>query len=109
MAQMSAVSEQSWAGFRRLVQERFPHATLYGLRIERGIAVSYQSARFTRVFDRDASRTAVAETANERWERFTRFCVGISDGQLPEVHFRDGNPCLVQFEEPGGELKPLRA
>ena len=99
------ISEQSWAGFRRLVQERFPHATLYGLRIERGVAVGYERVRFTRAFDRAADRPAVsAPPADERWQRFMRFCAGVAQGRLPEVHFRDGNPCLAQLEEPGVEL-----
>ena len=105
MSLMPAVSAQSWTTFRKLVQERFPHATLYGLRVERGVVVSYERVRFTRVFDRAAGRPAAFDgPANERWERFIRFCSGIADGQLPEVHFRDGDPSLAQFEEPGGEF-----
>ena len=110
MSLMPAVSAQSWTRFRKLVQERFPHATLYGLRVERGVVVSYERVRFTRVFDRAAGRPAAFDgPANERWERFIRFCSGIADGQLPEVHFRDGDPALAQFEEPGGELMPAHA
>lgn len=100
------IEEQGWAGFRILVAARFPHATLYGLRIERGLAVSYQRARFTKVFDREAAATSQAPL-NERWAGFIRFCSALGDGTLPEVHFRDGNPCLAQLEEPGQDLKAL--
>lgn len=110
MSPMSAASAQGWTQLRKLVQERFPHATLYGLRLEGGIVVSYERVRFTRVFDREAGRPAACRgAADEHWERFICLCAGMADGRLPEVHFRDGNPALAQFEEPGGELKSTRA
>lgn len=105
MSLISAVSEQSWTTFRKLVQERFPHATLYGLRVEWGVVVGYDRVRFTRIFDREAVRPQAFDgPANERWDRFISFCAGIADGRLPEVHFRDGDPSLAQFEEPGAEF-----
>ncbi len=102
------ITQLDWICFREMIVERFPHATLYGLRIERGVAMSYQRARFTKVFDRVAAVTAPPQAPqNERWAGFIRFCAAVGTGTLPEVHFRDGNPCLAQLEEPGQDLKVL--
>jgi hypothetical protein len=106
MSPTIAESEQGWAGFRKLVEERFQHATLYGLRIERGVAAGYRRARLSRVFDREATARATAQH-NESWSRFMCFCAKIGHGTLPEVHFRDGNPGFAQLDEPGRELQPL--
>lgn len=100
------IAEQGWTGFRKLIMERFPHATLYGLRIERGVPAGYERARSSRVFDREAAARA-AEQHNESWSRFIRFCAGIGHGTLPEIHFRDGNPGFAQLDEPGQELQAL--
>lgn len=102
------IPEQGWTGFQTLIAQRFAHATLYGLRIERGMAVSYQRVRFTKAFDRPTSSAAPAQRPlNERWAGFVRFCAAIGDGVVPEVHFRDGAPCLAQLEEPGQDLQAL--
>lgn len=107
MRQTLPGSERSWAKFRRLVGERFPYATLYGVRVESGVAVGYERAVFTRAFDREPAQFGnTGGPASEHWHRFIRLCAELGNGKVPEVHFRDGNPSVAQFEESGQRLMP---
>ncbi|MCR4295987.1 MAG: hypothetical protein NUW21_10660 [Elusimicrobia bacterium] len=105
MSLMSAVSEQSWTIFRKLVQERFPHGKAYGVKVVGGVVVSFERVQYTRNFSaQPAGRQS--QDANDQWCRFMLFCWEAGNAVLPEVHFRDGNPYLAQLEEPGGLLIP---
>lgn len=101
-------TEPHWTQFQHLVRERFPHGKAYGVKVVGGVVVSFERVQYTRTFSaQPAGRQS--QDANDQWCRFMLFCWEAGDAVLPEVHFRDGNPCLAQLEEPGEQLSPSAA
>ncbi len=97
---------ESWARFKRMASERFPHGRVYGVRVVRGAVVSFERIRSSYAFGGVPARSKSG--SDDQWVRFMDFCRGADELLIPEVHFRDGAPCLVQMEEPGESLCPSR-
>lgn len=103
----SATPEPHWSRFQQLARERFPHGKVYGVRIAGGVVLSFERVVHTHAFGAASARSLPA--ASERWRGFIAFCRDAGDLVIPEVHFRDGEPVLVQLEEPGLVLNPQTA
>lgn len=100
---IDAPLEPLWIRFQELVRDRFPHGKIYDVRIASGAVVSFERVRHTRAFGAPAGRAKPG--VSDRWRAFMEFCRGAGEVLIPEVHFRDGEPVLVQLEEPGVELR----
>mgnify|MGYP001571497637 FL=1 len=98
-------SDLRWTQFQQMVRARFPHGKAYGVKVAGGVVVSFERVQYTRAFSAPPAGRP-SQAANDQWCRFMLFCWETGDAVLPEVHFRDGNPCLAQLEEPGEQLSP---
>lgn len=96
--------EAAWIQLFHVIRDQFPHCRMYGARVSGGAVVSYDRMQYTRIFSREeAPKEGPGEVVfNDQWRRFVRFCQEMEEVVLPEVHFRDGNPCSVHMERSGG-------
>lgn len=92
-----------WERFRRLARERFSHGKVFGVRVAGGIVVSFSRVCYTKSLSVQTRPDRPAATS-ESWRRFALLCEQMGEAEISEVHFRDGEPHLVQLEETGCDL-----
>lgn len=99
-------NESRWAHLHLIIQDQFPHSKFFGVRVAGGAVVSFERIQFIRILNRQEAALdgPVPREFNEQWRRFVQFCAQIEDAVLPEVHFRDGDPYLIQMEQSGAIL-----
>ncbi|MFA6093657.1 MAG: hypothetical protein WCU88_08880 [Elusimicrobiota bacterium] len=100
-------SRERWLSFMKLVYEKYPFCTMYGVHVENGIIISCKNIQRSLLFG-DSNTSPVEpgpELFDAKWQALETLCTQLGSGTLAELKFGDAKPLSAKIAEAGRRFK----